>query len=138
MNQQLKYNLGEDQDFKFSVGDVVDVVKVVHDDDECRLGQRGVVVFVDMFDHELTYKVAFLDCHDWFNANSLRGVEGKENVVKIKTIPKRTDSWEAFDERVNGFMKDYDVVNVDYKTLEEVIAVVTYKERCKTKLTAGN
>lgn len=137
--QVLKHN-------KFNVGDIVEVVNMICVDDKNYLGKLGKVMYVDPTDNVLSYKVAFFRIgNDWFNGDALRkhskvdvksgagAGAGAECITKIKTIQESAGHWESFDERVNEFMQDKDVIDVshsfvtDISGLENIIAVITYR-----------
>lgn len=128
---------------KFKVGDIVEVV---NEEDKHFISQTGVVMYVDYCDNKLPYDVEFSEDSSWFNSVSLRKVGESfianapiantpkvEYVTKIKTIQEGVSHWESFDERVNAFMHDKDVIDVshsfvtDIRGLENIIAVITYR-----------
>lgn len=123
---------------KFKVGDIVEVV---NEEDKHFMGQLGVVMYVDCYGDKLPYDVEFSEDSSWFNSVSLRKVGESfiantpkvEYVTKIKTIQEGVSHWESFDERVNAFMHDKDVIDVshsfvtDIRGLENIIAVITYR-----------
>ena len=125
--QVLKHN-------KFNVGDIVEVVRVVFSDENKYIGSVGKILGFSAIDDKFMYEIELPSNTTFFWENSLEKYTERPKVVtKIKTIQESTGQLESFDERVNEFMQDKDVINVnhsfvtDIRGLENIIAVITYR-----------
>ena len=122
---------------KFNVGDIVEVVRVVFGDEGKYIGSVGKILGVTAVDDKFVYEIELPnDTTIFLWEGSLEKYTEKpkvEYVTKIKTIQEGAGHWESFDERVNEFMQDKDVIDVshsfvtDIRGLENIIAVIAYR-----------